>query len=150
MTSVASFGGATTAGNYTLVCSGTRIGQWVESFRSATQRLTGVRKRSNFWSSVVFLDGYYPAQVYEHEFTLYTENGSLHGFIEDFFDMSDHIHGAPLPLAIHDGDTATVVFNFGNCYMEDGPELQEPDQLLLQRAGFLVVRFIGATKPTVP
>lgn len=157
MTSVASFDDAVTAGNYTLVFSGVRIPSsawipgvngWVETFTSNYRRLTSINERQNFTAASVILDGRFPAQVWEHEFRLYTETGSLGQFAELVYKFHDEINELPLPLSIHDGDTANSVVDFGNCYIEP-VELDEPSELLLHAAGFVRVTFFGTTRPVV-
>jgi len=158
MTSVASFDEATTAGNYTLVFSGVRIPSsawipgvngWVETFQSNPSRLTEIQRRQNFTSSIVLLDGRFPAQVWDHEFVLYTETGSLGQFAELFFKLQDEIRNDPVDLRIEDGDTGNAVFEFGPCYINAPASLEEPTELLMFRAGFIRISFVGNTRPIV-
>lgn len=148
MTSVASYGSATTAGNYTLVFSGGMLGSWVEKFTSTPRRLTEIQERQNFWSTSVILDGSYPAFVYDHEFTLYTENGSLLGFIKDFYGLHSKFTNRARPLRLMLGDTTSPAVDFGDCYLKQfGAD--EPQDLLLHRAGMLKLQFVGTSVPTV-
>lgn len=158
MTSIASFESATTAGNFTLVFSGVRIPSsawipgvigWVESFRSNPSRLTPIARRQNFTSSIVILDGRFPAQVWDHEFVLYTETGSLGQFAEVLFRLQDEIRSEPVDLRIEDGDTGNAIFEFGACYINAPASLEEPSDLLMFRAGFIRISFVGNTRPIV-
>lgn len=157
MTSVASFDDATTAGNYTLIFSGVRIPSsawisgtngWIQSFKSSYSRLTDIQRRQNYTSTIVILDGRYPAQVWEHEFVLYTESGSLGQQAEILYKLHDEIDGVSYPLRMEDGDTGTAVIEFGNCLILPA-SLDEPQELLLHRAGFVRVTFLGNTRPIV-
>ena len=158
MTSVASFDGATTAGNFTLVFSGVRIPSsawipgvngWVETFRSEPSRLTPIARRQNFTAPNIILDGRFPAQVWDHEFVLYTETGSLGQFAEVLFKLQDEIRDLPVDLRIEDGDTGDVIFEFGPCYINAPASLEEPSELLMFRAGFIRISFVGSTRPIV-
>lgn len=148
MTSVASYDSATTAGNYTLVFSGTRLGGWVDKFKSDVRRPVDIAERQNFWSSVVILDGSYPAFVWDHEFTLYTESGSLLGYVDKYFDLAAQFFTRTRPLEIRFGDTSSVAVNFGSCYMKPFGQ-GEPSDLLQHRAGMLQLKFVGTAVPTV-
>jgi hypothetical protein len=148
VTSVASYGNATTAGNYTLVFSGTRLGDWVETFKSGVSRPTEIAVRQNLWSTTVLLDGSYPAFSWDHEFVVYTESGSLRGYLDRYFSFARQFFSRTRPLELRAGDTTSVVVDFGNCYMK--PFTQEnPGDLLLQRAGMIRLQFIGTAVPTV-
>lgn len=157
MTSVASFEDATTAGNFTMIFSGVRIPSsawipgvngWVQSFNSKFERLTEIIRRQNFTSTIVLLDGRFPAQVWEHELVLYTETGSIGQMAEVIYKFHDEIQGLSAPLTINDGDTANAVFEFGNCLILPA-EMEQPTELLLYRAGFIRVTFVGNTRPIV-
>jgi hypothetical protein len=157
VTSVASFDDATTAGNYTLIFSGVRIPSsawvpgaigWVQNFTSSYERLTPINLRQNFTSTLVIQDGRFPAQTWEHEFLLYTEVPSLQTMAEVLYKLHDEIRDLPVPLTLNDGDTATEVVNFGDCYIEPA-SLDQPSELLLFRAGFIRVSFFGNTRPIV-
>ncbi len=149
MTSVASYDDATTAGNFTLIHSTVMLGNWIEDFNSSFGRLTPIARRQNFWSSDIILDGRYPAQVWDHTFKLYTEGGSLGELYDKFLDIYDQIHSDPATLTINDGDTATELFQFGACYLEDA-SLETPEAFLKYNAGLITVTFVGNTRPTVP
>lgn len=157
MTSVASFDDATTAGNYTLIFSGIRIPSsawlpgsngWVQSYVSRFQRLTDINLRQNFTSTIVIQDGRFPAQTWEHEFLIYTDVPSLQTFPEVIYQLHDEISDLPRPLMLNDGDTATTIVSFGDCYIEPA-SLDEPSELLLFRAGLIRVTFLGNTRPVV-
>lgn len=130
---------------YTLVFSGTTLGDHLHGFHSRFRRATEVRARHCFWDSDVILDGSYPALIWEHTFTLYTESGSVVGFTQEFLNLADHIQGTPLNLKIITS-VGTLVLDFGSCYLQE-PDLEKPDMLLFQKAGFVNARFIGNTKP---
>jgi hypothetical protein len=149
MTSVASYEDATTAGNYTLTHSGVTLGNWVNDYTSNPRLATEVQQRHNLWSTVVILDGSDPALVWDHEFTVYTESGSMHGFMNKYFETSNRFYvNRARPLRIQSGDTNSVVIDFGNCYFV-GQGLGEPSSLLLHRAGMLKLKFWGTQTPTV-
>jgi hypothetical protein len=148
MTSVASFGGATTAGNFTLIHSGATLGNWVEGFNMDFKRLTPINERQNFWANEVILDGREPAIRWQHEFRLYTEAGSLGGLVEKFLLIQDQVDANPQLLTVNDGDTATVIYNYGQCYIT-AAALDEPDEFNQYVAAMINVTFLGKTRPTV-
>ena len=148
MTSVASFGSASTAGNFTLIFSGVRLGDWVDVFKSDERRLGEIAERQNFWSTNVILDGGYPAFVFDHEFVLYTESGSLEGYLKRYLGFNGHNTSRPQPLKMHYGDTSSPVVDFGNCYLK-GRTQEEPSDLLQHRAGKIRLQFTGTLAPTV-
>lgn len=151
MTSVASYGAATTAGNYTLVFSGTRVGSlaWIEGYTSSMRRATEVVAQHPFWGSEAVLDGRYPALVWLHRFRLHMVSSTREDFMETFFNLSQHYSAERQALGIFDGDTATVVASFGTCLMTESAVLEEPDELLSFAEGKITVNFIGTKKPTV-
>lgn len=133
----------------TLVYSGTTLGTYLHGFTTSYGRATPVNIRHNFWDTTVLLDGSYPALVWNHEFTLYTENGSVAGFAKDFIGLSDKIVGTAQDLRIsYANSPALTLLQFGNCYLDDAPSVQQPELLLLQSAGFIKVKFLGNTKPS--
>jgi hypothetical protein len=148
MTSVASYGAATTAGNFTLCFSGTRLGGWIENFTSKPQRVTDVAVRQNFWSTTVILDGSYPAFTWDHEFKVYTEAGSRLGFADVYFELAANFFSRSRPLQIRAGDTTSVHIDFGNCYLKPF-DLDSPGELLLHRGGMIRLQFIGTQTPSV-
>jgi hypothetical protein len=159
VTSVASFDDATTAGNFTLVFSGIRIPSsawlsgtngWVDSFNTNVVRFEAINRRQCYASTTVILDGRFPAFSFEHEFVLYTETGSLGQLVEAFNKLAfdEALRDVPVPLRLEDGDTGNAVVEYGNCYLETAG-LDQPSSLLLYRAGFLRVTFVGNTKPIV-
>lgn len=151
MTSVASYGAGTTAGNYTLVFSGTTLGKWVVSFASEVSRVTPVNVRTSHWSTTTKLDGSYPAKQWKHDITLYTEPTSLtrEKFADQYFAFSDWLLGAERPLHIVSGYTAPTTIYFGLCLLAEPPKMSKPDELLLYEAGFIQLSFLGTTKPVV-
>lgn len=148
MTSVASYGWASTCGNYTLLFSGSMLGRWIESFTSVPRRLTEISERQNLWATTAVLDGAYPCFVWDSEFKLYCETGSLVGYLKDYFALNTKFYNAVRPLEMRYGDTTSVVINFGNCYMKPWSQ-EEPGDLLLQRAGMMKFKFVGTLAPTV-
>ncbi len=93
------------------------------------------------------MDGRYPAIYYQHDFMLYREKGSRDLFAKDYNNLVDLITDLPANLTLNDGDTATVIADFGACYF-DSAAMKNPDALLLHAAGFINLKFVGATKPT--
>lgn len=143
------YGQATTAGNYTLVCSGSTIGNWVESFVTKERRLNEVTERTSFWSTTTRLDGSYPALIFKHTFTVYFEAASRELFAKAFFDITNHFHGVGSPLFLISGYTSPVTIFFGNCYLTQEPQLKNPDALLLHSAGMISLEFTGTLVPSV-
>lgn len=154
MANVAGLGdiNCTTAGNFTLVHSGVTLPvsttAWVEYFTTEFERLTPIAERHNFWGNKVILDGSFPAQIWRHEFTLFTETGSLGGFFEAMLSLHDRIEGLPRPLTINDGDTTTIIYNFGECYLVSA-EPEEPSEFNKFKTGLIRASFVGNTRPTV-
>lgn len=140
---------ATTAGNYTLLFSGSVVGTWVENYKSTHARLTAVQPRTSFWSTQTLLDGSYPALVHTHDFVVYMEASTRETFIGSFHGLSDKHTGTAYPLAIVSNYTPVTTIYFGLCYMSESPVLKQPENLLMQSAGFVSLRFIGNIKPTV-
>jgi len=150
--------------NYTrqvLVFGSTQIGSRVHSFRSTFRRATPVKVRHSYWSTQPILDGGYPAIVWDHTFTVYTEAGSVLGLAEEFFDLVSKVSGETQSLQLKptlvtsttsSGLVAAVtvttpVKDFGNCYLQDSPELSQPEQFLMSCAGMFTLQFLGTTKP---
>jgi hypothetical protein len=135
---------------HTLTVSSNILGTYVHGFNSGFSRPTPIAVRHNFWDTTVLLDGSYPALLWEHEFVLYTEGGSLGGLAATFLNISDKVVAAAVPLKITYAASPTVTLvDFGSCYLQDKPSLIKPDMLLHQEAGFIRVSFLGSTKPTV-
>lgn len=148
MTSAASYGNATSAGNFTLVFSGGLLGSWVEGFTSVPRR-SEIAERQNFWSTDTILDGSYPALTWDHEFTLYTEAGSVGGFMNSYFALANKFYSRSRPLRICWGtEVSSLRVDFGNCYMKPF-SLENPSELLLHRAGMIKLAFVGTQTPTV-
>ena len=147
MTSVNSYGDATTAGNHTLVFSGTFLGDWIDSYNSVPSKTTPTAVRQNFWAMNAILDNSYPALVHNHEFKLYTESGSLAGFLKRYHALpAQMLKNRPYPLQMWSGTTTPVVVDFGLCCLES---IQHDGDLLLYRAGFITLGFIGSSAATV-
>lgn len=147
MTSVNSYGDSTSAGNYTLVFSGTFLGDWIDTYSSVPSKVTPTAVRQNFWATQVILDSSYPALVHSHTFKVYTESGSLAGYFKRYHGMAlQMMKNRPYPLQIWSGTSTPVVVDFGSCTMES----YEPSEELLQyRAGFLTLSFQGTQIPSV-
>jgi hypothetical protein len=131
---------------FTLTFSGTQLGTRFHGYSTSFERATGIAVKHNFWSTAAILDGGYPALVWRHKFVLYTEAGSIVGLEKDFINLADHVVGTPQALTIITS-IGTVVTDFGDCYLDGTPNLDTPDLLLFQRAGFVSLNFIGNTKP---
>lgn len=135
-------------GTFTLIFSGTTLIQshYVQSMKTTFKRLTTVAQRQNLWAPNVILDGRYPAQVWEHNFLLYTEVVSNPiQFAHRFWDTELKIDGSAQLLVMQESLVDRV--NFGSVYL-DVSSLENPSDLLLYRAGFLRLRFVGTTLPT--
>lgn len=134
---------------YALEFNGSNIGTYVHGFQSSFQRVTAINPRHNFWDTTVLLDGSYPALVWDHKFVLYTEGTSLNDFAVKYLNLADLVAGSAAALKIVNASSPSgVLLNFGSCYFSASPELQKPELLLLQEAGFITVSFLGSTKPT--
>lgn len=131
---------------FTLVFSGTIMGTTLDGFTAEPRRVSEIIVKQNFWASKAVVDGSYPALVWNHRFRVFTEAGSIGGFVEKFLNMSDWIAGVPYPLTIATSLGPHIAF--GNCYLQN-PSLSLPERLLMQRAGFVEVEFVGNTKPTL-
>jgi len=140
-------GAASTAGNYQLTFNNTIVGDFVQSFVTKSRRLTNVQRRENFWSNTGIIDGSFPVQFWDHEFTIYLEKSDRELFATALFDLSDdNVTSSPTTLTLV-GTGSYANWSFGACYLER-VDLQTPSQMLLHAAGFLTVKFVGNTKPT--
>lgn len=147
MTSVNSYDSATSAGNYTLVFSGTFLGDWIDSYSSVPAKATPTAVRQNFWANQVILDNSYPALVHNHTFVLYTESGSLAGYFKRYHGLATHLmKQRPYPLQIWSGTTTPVVVDFGSCVLES---IENSEELLLYNAGKITLSFQGTQVPSV-
>ena len=144
MTSVASWGGATSAGNFTLVFSGTTLGKWVQDFNVSGRRAVPVSARHNLWANNVVLDGSANAQEVRSEVRIYTEANTRTTYIGSVLDLNDYVVSNPQNLTINHGDTSTPAFDFGLVYLD---EVRPDNELLLYRAGFVTLTFIGTQIP---
>jgi hypothetical protein len=151
MTSSATFGGATTASRYFLYFNGSGLGSWLEKYTSQVRRADPIQVRHNLWANNARLDGSFPAKVWEHDLTIYSESTSMSTFIDFWNNLSDNYLGDSAGLVVMDmlPTVATTFVAFGNCYLAEPPQLSEPDALLKFAAGFITLKFIGNTKPVV-
>ena len=85
---------------------------------------------------------------------LYAEAAERAGFINSWYALEDNVFSRPATLTINTSP-ATISnglgltsIDFGACYLEP-PNLEEPSELILFRAGLLRVTFLGVVKPTV-
>ena len=133
-------------GTWTLNFSGSTIIQssFVQSFRTSFRRAVPVAQRPKLWSPTVILDGNYPAQVWQHDFLLYNEASTPCDFAEEFIDLETKISSFAIPIVLQ--DNAVDRIDFGSCFLEP-PSLAQPQELLLYRAGYIRVRFLGNTRP---
>lgn len=147
------WGGATTAGEYELWFNSIRIGKWIESWRVRVRRFDDVKPRHNFWGDEVYLDGAYPAKMWEYDFNMYFEEPTRDIFIANFHAL--HAFYYDVNKSLHVSYVSTIdstlegglAFNYGNCFFHQTPELLVPEGLLLHRAGFISLKFIGNTAP---
>lgn len=113
---------------------------WVPKF----QRLTAVQQRQNFWCPEVLLDGRFPAQVWTHEFNVFTEAVSVTEYAQRFTDLQSLFLSDPSTLVIQENGSDKIVL--GGCYLQP-PDLEEPSEALQFRAGFLKIVFLGNSAP---
>jgi hypothetical protein len=144
MTSVASWGGATSAGNFTLIFSGTTLGKWVQDFSIRASRMQPVSSRYNLWADNIVLDGSANAQQIRTEIKLYTEADSRTTYAGSVMDLNDYVVSNPQQMTINHGDTSTPAVDFGFVYLD---EVRPDRELLLYRAGFVTLTFIGTQVP---
>jgi len=142
MTDCATYGSTV----FTLAFSGSAVGDHVYSSKSKSRMVARPSERQNYWSSQVVLDGRYPALVYDHDFVVYRETEYRLDYAKWYYELAQRIDGDPHALALKIGDD--VVVAFGDCYLLE-PQQQEPDSLLLQAAGMVVVSFLGTSIPSV-
>jgi len=132
--------------HFTLVFSGSTLGDHLASFRSVPRRATQVEERHNLWATTPILDGSYPALVWDHEFLVYQEDNYPLNFAETYFNLAAHFTSAPQSLIVKlKTDTAIA---FGDCYMREFTQ-SDPEQLLLYAAGILPIKFVGTQIPSV-
>lgn len=131
---------------FTLVFSGTTLGDHVHTYQSKPVRVSEIDAKHNFWASSAILDGSYPALVWEHQFSLYKSATNEVEFVRFFVNLATHVNSRPLPLELK-YETQTVVA-FGSCYL-DVSEHEEPDSLLHTAAGLVSLRFRGTSLPSV-
>jgi hypothetical protein len=132
-----------TQGQYILSFNGVPIGSWIDGFSTNVRRVNAVGIRQNFWSSVTVLDGKYPALVYEHTFQVFFEAISREALAQAYMALTTFYLNRVYPLAIIGG----FGMSFGNCYLEEGPTMKEPDILLRHRAALISLKFLGNTRP---
>lgn len=133
-------------GTWTLIFSGSTLitSHFVQSWRTQPRRLTPIARRQNLWSSSVIIDGRYPAQIWTHDFLVYTEALTPTAFAQRFVNLEDQFTEAAQQLTLKDNGTDR--FDLGSCLLEP-PSQDNPRELLLFRAGFLKLRFLGTAKP---
>lgn len=135
---------------YTLVFSGTNVGDTLYAYLHSSRRATDLHVRHNLWASQATVDGRYPAVVWEHKFTVFKEQDTPHGYVKHLFDqVLTLVHSDPLPLAVHRKDNDAQVILFGSCYLQEHPKQTDPTDLLLHAAGIYNLGFIGTSDPTV-
>lgn len=132
---------------FTLVFSGTTLGEHVHSLRTARKLATAVNPRHNTWATYVVLDGNYPALVWNHVFTIYNEESSRTDYANWYWGISSIYSNKPYSLELQDGKGNTVV-SFGDCQLFDDSQ-KEPQELLIAAAGLLELHFYGTTCPSL-
>jgi hypothetical protein len=142
MTDCATYGSTV----FTLIFSGSIIGDHIYSTISRPRLATKINERQNLWASSVVLDGRYPALVHDHQFVVYNEESYRLDYMRWFYNLASRIDGDPHSLTINLGNN--VVVAFGDCYLLE-PQQREPDSLLLQSAGLVEVAFLGTSIPSV-
>ena len=158
MTSAASFDGATTAGNLTLVFSGTYVPNtvaWIEDYKYTPTLITPVNRRTNFWSSECVLDGKYPVLVHDWEIRCLVMATSTSSWISDFHDFfqvftrtSSAINGSPQTISFNDGNSlSSVRIYLGPGYIESF-ELENPDSFYKSGAGVVRIKAVTSLIPS--
>lgn len=148
MTNVASWGGATTAGNFTLVFSGTTLGFFVQNFSSEVTRATAVNVRHNFRANYVNLDGKDIAKVIKTDVVVYTQANTVTTHVGSVYGLTDFMVGDLQTLTINHGDSTTPAIDFGYVYLEEVSP-SRPSESLLYKAGFVTLTFVGTKVPEV-
>jgi hypothetical protein len=135
-------------GQWTLVFSTATVtfptSSFVQAWTPKFRRLTAVQERQNFWCNDVIIDGRFPAQVWEHEFNIFTEAVSVTEYAQRYTDLQSLFLSDPTTLVIQENAADKIVL--GGCYMRP-PGLEEPKELLQFRAGFLKIMFLGNKAP---
>jgi len=135
-------------GQWTIVFSTVNVtfptSSFVQAWTPKFQRLTGIQQRQNFWCNDVILDGGYPAQVWTHEFKIYTEAVSVTEYAQRFTDLQSLFLSDPTTLIIQEDAVDKIVL--GGCYLQP-PTPETPSELLQFRAGFLRIVFLGNSAP---
>ena len=144
MASYCSEYGSTT---FTLVFSGTNVGDSVHSMLSNFRRVTEVSLRHNLYSPKLLLDGSYPALIWEHAFEVYNEESWQIPQIQAFYDLRTLINSRPQELQLQ-SNVGTPVIAFGNCYLQE-PRQEEPEDMLLAAAGVWALKFLGTDVPSI-
>lgn len=144
-----------TFGQFVLSWNGIPIMSWIERYKVTPRRKNEAQERQNFWSPNVYLDGKYPALVWDHEFTMYYDGGrnvpppDRWDFVPNYISfVDDLVTDLPYPLLIVD-DVGKIAFDLGYCYFISPQELVSPEALLMYSAGLIKLRFKGNTKPVV-
>ena len=148
-TAVETFAGGSTAANFTLIFSGTQVGDWIEDFDYKAERLTEINERQNLWADRVILDGRYPALIHRYTFQLYTQTGSIGGLFAAFTRLNSIVTSNPGPLTVRVGTPGTVVYNYGLCYFNAPANPVSPQRFNRHEAMVFEVNFTGKTSPTV-
>lgn len=150
MASVNSYGGATTAGNYTLVYSGITIGTWVEDVNITPKANAEPNMRFNFWGSKPVIDNSDAAVGYEIEANIYTAGTSPGDLINTYLTLVGYTtDSTPRNTTINSGGTATVVCSLGNCIITEitPSDGMDPYNFLFNEARF-TVRLISEDPPS--
>lgn len=139
-------------GQWTLVFTSTGVptpvsfvqSHFLQGWTSKFQRLTAVQQRQNLWCNEAVLDGRYPAQIWMHEFNVFTEAVSVTEYAQRYTDLQSLFLSDPSTLVIRENGADKIILGGG--YFQP-PSLEEPRELLQFRAGFLKIMFLGNAAP---
>lgn len=118
MTSVASWDGASTAGNYTLVYSGITLGLYAEDMKVTPRPNAEPNVRHNFWGTAPVIDNSDASQSYEWEITVITQGTTPGNLFNQYLTFMTYLtDSTPRNTTINSGGSATVVCSLGACIL---------------------------------
>jgi len=136
-----------TSGLYTLVFSGTNLGDYVHEIIPSEIRLTtDVFVKHNMWSNQVVLDSSYPVPTHEHTFVVSKIGADRHAYMKYYYELVSWFTTATRTLELH--NKGAKVVDYGGCFLR-GYSQNDPQALLVSAAGLLRLSFIGNTAPIV-
>jgi len=132
---------------FTLVFSGTTLGDQVHSIRTQRQLATPVKPRHNLWATSVVLDGAYPAVYWQHSISVYNEEASRAAYASWFWQLDQYYTDAAYSLEIRDLED-NVVVSFGDCQLFADSQT-DPADLFLTSSGLVELQFYGTSCPSL-